>query len=70
MVQETELNAAACKTLDLAAQDRLRGLAFNARVALANLYLTKGVDRGAEVLKLFESPEREFASDATKLSAA
>ncbi|MSR63962.1 MAG: hypothetical protein EXS08_16175 [Planctomycetes bacterium] len=64
------LEKAAKDTLDVAAQERLRTLAFNARVGLANLYLTKGVDRAAQVSALFEGVEREFAGDDVKLSLA
>ena len=63
------LEKAAGETLDLAAQERLRALAFNARVSLANLYLTKGVDRAADVAPLFEGAEREFSLDTAKLSS-
>ena len=65
----TSLEKAAGETLDLAAQERMRALAFNARVSLANVYLTKGVDRAADVTPLFEGAEREFAGDSAKLSA-
>jgi hypothetical protein len=64
----TTLEKAASETLDLAAQERLRALAFNSRVSLANLYLTKGVDRAADVAPLFEGAEREFSGDVAKLS--
>ncbi len=65
----TSLEKAAGETLDLAAQERLRNLAFNSRVSLANLYLTKGVDRAANVAALFEGAEREFSGDVPKLSS-
>src|SRR5262245_31353341 len=63
------LEKAVGETLDLAAQERLRALAFNSRVALANVYLTRGVDRAADVGALFEGAEREFSGDVAKLSA-
>src|SRR5262245_8525777 len=62
----TSLEKAAGETLDLAAQERLRALAFNSRVGLANLYLTRGVDRAADVPALFEGAEREFSGDVAK----
>lgn len=65
----TSLEKAAGETLDLAAQERLRALAFNSRVALANLYLTRGVDRAANVAALFDGAEREFAGDDARLSS-
>src|SRR5262245_11010314 len=65
----TSLEKSAGETLDLAAQERMRALAFSARVALANVYLTRGVDRAADVAPLFENAEREFSGDVAKLSA-
>jgi tetratricopeptide (TPR) repeat protein len=65
----TTLEKAAGETLDLAAQERFRALAFNSRVSLANLYLTKGVDRAANVAALFDGAEREFSGDVPKLSS-
>ncbi len=66
---QTALEAAQARTLDAAAQDRLRGFAFSARVSLANLYLLEGVNRPADVLALFEGVEKTFPGEATVSSA-
>lgn len=65
----TSLQKAAGETLDIATQERLRALAFNSRVSLANLYLTKGVDRAADVAGMFEGAERDFSGDVARLSS-
>jgi tetratricopeptide (TPR) repeat protein len=65
-----DLEAAAEGTLDIAQQEKLRGMAFGARVSLANLYLLDGVDRPADVLPLFERVETEFAGDDAKIATA
>jgi tetratricopeptide (TPR) repeat protein len=65
-----DLEAAAGKTLDIAQQERLRGMAFGARVSLANLYLVEGVNRAADVPPLFERVESDFPDDQAKIATA
>jgi hypothetical protein len=65
-----DLEQAAEETLDIAAQDRLRNLAFNARVSLANLFLIQGVDREADVQALLAGIEQEFPGDEGKAATA
>lgn len=64
------LEAAAARTLDLSAQDRMRALSFGVRISLANLYLLSGVDRAADVGPLFDGVETQFPDDAAKISTA
>lgn len=64
------LEQASTKTLEIAAQDRFKGLAFAARVNLGELYLLEGVNRPADVLPLFANVETEFPGDANKIAAA
>lgn len=64
------LEQAATKTLEIAAQDRFKGLAYAARVNLAELYLLEGVNRPADVLPLFANVDSEFPGDTNKLAAA
>ena len=54
------LEQAAEDTLETSVQDRMRGLAFNSRLAQADLYLLDGVDRGAEVAALFKKTARSI----------
>ncbi len=66
----TEADDAVAKTLDTNQQNYLRGVAFSARMGLANLYLLDKA-RVAEVLQLFgTSSEREYASVPEWLNAA
>lgn len=57
------LDAAATKTLEVSVQDRMRGLSFAARMALANLYLQEGVNRAGEVAALLQGLDGELARD-------
>lgn len=66
----TDLEAAAQGTLDITQQEKLRGMAFGARVNLANLYLLDGVDRAGDVLPLLERVETEFPGDDAKGATA
>jgi len=63
-----ELDAAASKTLDASAQERLRGLSFSARAGLANLYLMEGVNRAAEVAPLFQGIEQSLGKDSIRMA--
>jgi tetratricopeptide (TPR) repeat protein len=66
----TKLDGAAKDTLDENARARLAGFAFAARASLANLYLTDGVDRAADVQPLLDGVETQYPGDDEKLAAA
>ena len=66
----TDLEGAVEATMDLEAQSRFGNLSFQARAALAQLYLMECVNKPAEVLKVLEGVDERFADDAEKVGTA
>lgn len=67
---QAELEAAAKATMDLEAQARYDGTAFQARMALAQMYLLDCVNRPADVLEVLKGVEDRYASDADRMAHA
>jgi tetratricopeptide (TPR) repeat protein len=65
-----DLEAAVKGTMDLETQSRYENTGFQARVALAQMYLLDCVNRPTEVLKVLEGVDDRYANDAEKLAAA
>jgi tetratricopeptide (TPR) repeat protein len=54
------------QTLSVQLQDQLKAMSFSARVSLANLFLSEGINREADIGKLFEGIEDKIGADAEK----
>jgi tetratricopeptide (TPR) repeat protein len=65
-----DIDAALKGTMDLEAQARLESLAFQSRVALAQLYLLDCVNRPADVLEALKDVDERFGADEEKLATA
>ena len=66
----TEFDAALKGTLDLEAQARLENMAFQSRVALAQLYLLPGVGRLGDVVPVLADVEEKFSDDEGRIADA
>jgi len=60
----TEADLAYGKTMDLSAKARLDSIGRRARIRLAELYLTAGIDRPAEVMPLLDGADDRYPGDA------
>lgn len=65
-----DLEGAVDSTMDLEAQSSYARLGFQARAALAQLYLMECVNKPAEVLKVLEGVDERFADDPEKVGTA
>ncbi len=62
----SEADLAYGKTMDLSAKARFDSIGRRARIRLAELYLTTGIDRPAEVMSLLDSVDERFPQDAAR----
>jgi tetratricopeptide (TPR) repeat protein len=67
---QTDLDAAVSGTMDLDAQSRYSSSAFQARAALAQLYLMECVNKPGEVKKVLDGVDERYGDDAEKVSMA
>jgi outer membrane protein assembly factor BamD (BamD/ComL family) len=65
-----DIETARDQTMDAEAQARLEKSGFQARAALARMYLTTGIDRPGEVEPVLAGVEEKYGSDPSRISDA